>query len=178
MECAQSRVEGRSRMRLLLSRHSLARSPKASPCSSTCSCAAIPILMAISFRRHSHVSWPENNNLPIEQGSGRRELAEWLARARQSTACSRDGESNLAGTLRGGHRAHRQQFRHRGRTAHSSRTARLAGRRVHRARMVGEEDASADHALERVPDEQRDHTGEAARKIPTIACCRASECAA
>ena len=51
--------------------------------------------------------------------------------------------------------AHAQRFRPAGRAADASRVARLAGRRVRRARLEHQADAPADHAVEHVPAVER-----------------------
>ena len=51
--------------------------------------------------------------------------------------------------------AHDRQLRPAGRSPVASRAARLAGPALHRRRLVDEDNAPADHALQHVPDEQR-----------------------
>ena len=66
----------------------------------------------------------------------------------------RDGQSHLALAFWPRHRAVHRQLRPAGREAHQSAAARLAGAAVRRTGLVDQGDAPADHALERLPDEQ------------------------
>ena len=95
------------------------------------------------------------NEPAITEGSGRMELARWLASAENPLTGSRDGEPHLAMALRRGLGPHAEQLRQAGRAAHPSRTARLPGRGVRPRRLVGESDASADCVVERLSDEYR-----------------------
>ena len=53
-------------------------------------------------------------------------FARWLVRTRESADGARRGQPHLAGVLRPRHRPHIGRFRHAGRKADASRTARLA----------------------------------------------------
>ena len=82
----------------------------------------------------------------------RRALADWLA-DRRNPMTARVMVNRLWQFHFGrGHRAHAQRLRPAWRTGHASRTARLAGRRVHGGRLADQADAPADRALERLPD--------------------------
>ena len=86
--------------------------------------------------------------------------------AGESAARPRDGEPDLAGSLRRGDRAHAQRFRPPGRAADASGTARLAGDGVRRARLEHQADAPADHAVEHLPRVERGRTRRASKVIP------------
>ena len=71
--------------------------------------------------------------------------------ARESADRARGGESHLAGSLRPRHRPHLRRFRHAGRPSHASGTARLAGRRIHGARLEHEADGAPDGDVGHLP---------------------------
>ena len=72
----------------------------------------------------------------ITSGSGRKELADWLADPANPLDGPRDGQPDLAMAFRRRNRAHPEQFRKGRRTADPSRVARLPGGFVYRARLV------------------------------------------
>ena len=72
------------------------------------SSAATTTARATPRRSASRRSSPASDQAPIESGSGRLELANWLAQPDQSADRARDGQPHLAVAFRRGHRAHAQ----------------------------------------------------------------------
>ena len=92
-----------------------------------------------------------DNGYP-ETSTGRRlALARWIADKRQPADRPRGHQPHLAAAFRPGHRAERVRFRPQRPAAVPSRPARLAGRRVHGARLEHEADAPADRHQQRLP---------------------------
>ena len=69
---------------------------------------------------------------------------------RPSALCARDGQPNLAASLRSRHRRHAERLWPDGRIGHAPRAVGLAGRRVRRAPLQHEGDAPAAGALNRI----------------------------
>ena len=76
----------------------------------------------------------------------------------------RAGQPDLAVSFRPRNRADTQRFRRPGRTGDASRAARLAGGRTHGRRLAAQANASADRALERLPDGVARVEGRAGRR--------------
>jgi mono/diheme cytochrome c family protein len=84
---------------------------------------------------------------PVGVGAGDREPGE-------SAHSARDGEPGVDASLRARARADAGGFRSKGRAADASRAARLSRGALRRKRLVFEEAAPADHALERIPADE------------------------
>ena len=91
---------------------------------------------------------PAATRQPFQHGSGRLEMAQAIASARQPADGARVGQSRLAASVRPGTGRHAQRLRHPQRSAQPSRAAGLAGRRVHRARLVDQVADPADRAFQ------------------------------
>ena len=92
---------------------------------------------------------------PIREGSGRRELARWVASTRKPAHRSGDRQSRLAVAFRRGPRAYAEQFRHALGTPVSPEAPRLAGRAIRRRRLVAQETSPTHHAFSRLPAVER-----------------------
>ena len=118
-------------------------------------CAAIPRGPARPCRAASRASWQgERQRARSPKGSGRLQLADWLARPRQPADGPRHGQPDLAAPLRRGPGPHAQRFRRARRTADAPGIARLPGRALRGVGMVGEGDAPAHHAVVGLSAEQ------------------------
>ena len=91
-------------------------------------------------------------------------------RSRQSAHRARDGQSHLAASFRPRHRRHAQRFRHHGRAAHPSRTARLADPRVREQRLEHEAHAPPDHDVRGLPAVHGFPRSRPRKSIPTTGC--------
>ena len=96
---------------------------------------------------------------PVTNGSGRLELADWIASPSNPLTArvmvNRIWQKHFGqGIVRTP-----QQLRQAGRASDASGTAGLAGLPLRRGRLVGEEHAPPDHAVERLPHEQRQKRG-------------------
>ena len=91
-----------------------------------------------------------------EQSPGLREVA---GQPGKSAAGARHHESLLADVLRHRHRQDHRRLRLAGRMAVASRTARLAGHRIHPQRLGHEGDAEADRHQRRLPAVVESHAG-------------------
>ena len=115
---------------------------------------------------------------PTRKSSWRRRgFAEWLVVARQSADRARDGQPDLAASLRRRHRPHAEQLRQDGRAPVASGAARLAGRRVRRPRLEHQGDAPADDDVGGLSDGERRHrrpTSRSIRRTASSGACRGS----
>ena len=97
---------------------------------------------------------------PIEKGSGRLELANWLASSDNPLPSRVMVNRIWQGHFGEGLVRTANNFGIVGRATFASRTSGLVGRDLYRPGLVGEEDAPAHYALERLSDEQRNHARE------------------
>ena len=90
---------------------------------------------------------------------------------------ARGGQPLLADVLRPRHRGHDREFRHARGPADASRTARLAGARLHRIGLGREATLQEDRAVVDLPAAPRPRRWSSANATPTICCWRAARAA-